>query len=196
MKNDFKNKAEARAWAKSRLLLLSLEDKKQGSRVIVGHIRHHWALAKNIETVFLFSGKDYEPDIMSLTQSQSGESPNVSFALPRVLNSHGMEFRSYKPGDSLEKNRWGILEPSLDSQVAIPGPQDLILVPCLAITKTGDRLGHGRGYYDRYLSQIATCPLRIGVCFEAMICESSAWPPDCHDAEMNAFCSETGFVTI
>jgi 5-formyltetrahydrofolate cyclo-ligase len=54
-------------------------------------------------------------------------------------------------------NNWGILEPPADSikhrtEAAEGGKLDLILVPGLAFSRSGQRLGKGKGYYDRYIA--------------------------------------------
>jgi len=54
----------------------------------------------------------------------------------------------------LKLNSWGIRDPTdLSAEEALDGDEslDLILAPGLAFDLNGNRLGHGRGYYDRYL---------------------------------------------
>ena len=51
--------------------------------------------------------------------------------------------------DDLQKGRYGIMEPVSDSITA--EEFDLMIVPCLAAGRNGERLGHGAGYYDRFL---------------------------------------------
>jgi len=55
--------------------------------------------------------------------------------------------------DNLIKNDYGILEPDpLKSRLVEKYEIDYILVPCCTVDKKGNRLGFGRGYYDRFLS--------------------------------------------
>ncbi|GAA5899321.1 5-formyltetrahydrofolate cyclo-ligase [Sporobolomyces salmoneus] len=70
--------------------------------------------------------------------------------------------------EGLKENRWGIreLDPkevdSLeDAEDAISGGLDLILVPGLAFDTKRRRLGHGRGYYDRYITNCLDYPARF-----------------------------------
>lgn len=69
------------------------------------------------------------------------------------------ELSSVNELDRLPINRYGIKEPNLSdippSKIANPinGPKlDLALVPGVAFSQDGRRLGHGKGYYDEYLS--------------------------------------------
>jgi len=69
----------------------------------------------------------------------------------------------------------GISEPQGDR--APVDSLDLVLVPGLAFTLGGDRLGRGKGYYDRFLATV-TCPT-IGVCFAEQVVD---WlPREAHD---------------
>ena len=61
---------------------------------------------------------------------------------------------------------------------------DLIVVPGLAFTPEGSRLGRGAGFYDRFLSTISRTTLKIGVCFEFQLV--SEIPQESHDVKMDA----------
>ncbi|CAG8532832.1 4520_t:CDS:2 [Ambispora leptoticha] len=60
---------------------------------------------------------------------------------------------SYEDFLSLPLNRWNIPEPKHDEEREIATQLDLIIMPGLAFDLFGNRLGHGKGYYDRYLSK-------------------------------------------
>jgi 5-formyltetrahydrofolate cyclo-ligase len=70
-------------------------------------------------------------------------------ALPRVEDNH-LVFCNVSRFEDLEKGEFGIMEPKQNC------PQisefDVILVPAIAMTKGGQRLGYGRGFYDRFLA--------------------------------------------
>lgn len=69
-----------------------------------------------------------------------------------------MLFTRYDTGASLQRNRFGILEPVADRASLIPARQfDVVLLPLVAVDAQGWRLGSGAGYYDRYFKH-----LRIG----------------------------------
>ena len=54
------------------------------------------------------------------------------------------------------KNKWGIPEPPSDMPIitAEPGDIDVLVVPGLAFDRKGDRLGQGKGYYDRFIERM------------------------------------------
>ncbi len=67
--------------------------------------------------------------------------------------------------DGLVKNRYGISEP--DNTDITADEFDLIIVPCLCAGKNGERLGHGVGYYDRFLKD--SSGRTVCLCFEEWI---------------------------
>ena len=71
--------------------------------------------------------------------------------LPVILNNNKyLIFRSYNKKDTLNRGKFGTLEPDKTREEMLP---DLILTPCLAFDKNGYRLGYGGGFYDRTFSK-------------------------------------------
>ena len=90
------------------------------------------------------------------------------------------------------KGKFGIQEPIGDSE---PATDDKIrkmtwLVPGVAFDKSGARLGHGNGIYDRLLKE--RDGLKIGICFSVQITENI--PSEDYDAKMDYIICEKGKI--
>ena len=71
-------------------------------------------------------------------------------SLPVISSKGTMKFVKWKLNEPLMVNNYGFLEPTTDKKTTNP---DLILVPLLAYDRFRNRLGYGKGYYDRFLEK-------------------------------------------
>ena len=102
-------------------------------------------------------------------------------AVPRVLPEPGvMQPVVIHALDDFASGRFGIPEPTTHEH--LDETPDVTLVPGLAFTRTGHRLGQGGGFYDRYLAQ-HPATYKIGLCFNEQLAESL--PSDEHDIVMD-----------
>ncbi|MFM8885802.1 MAG: 5-formyltetrahydrofolate cyclo-ligase, partial [Chthoniobacterales bacterium] len=69
-----------------------------------------------------------------------------------------------------------------------PREAEIIFVPGLAFTAEGQRLGRGRGFYDRLLAALPEDILRVGVCFAEQIVADI--PSEPHDKEVDVVLSQ------
>ena len=133
------------------------------------------------------------------------EASNKALFCPWVKAPGQMELVALSAETKLQPNRYGILEPVHPQQVPFTNV-DLILVPGLAFSADFYRLGHGGGYYDRFLPQwkaawenkgdsgkpacIKPLPSVVGVGFELQVITSL--PFLAHDVKMNVILTEKG----
>ena len=92
--------------------------------------------------------------------------------LPKVVSDTEMTIHEYTGADSLQPSEpYGILEPTTPELSIINCQLSIAIVPGMAFDKQRHRLGRGKGYYDRFLSQIPNI-YKIGVCFPFQMLES------------------------
>jgi 5-formyltetrahydrofolate cyclo-ligase len=104
-------------------------------------------------------------------------------ALPAIENGQ-LVFRRYV--EPLQPGGFGTMEST--GELCEP---TLIVVPGIAFSKNGVRLGYGKGYYDRYLTN-DVC--KIGVCMDSFFVESL--PNEPHDVRMNLVITPSGIKEI
>ncbi len=101
-------------------------------------------------SVFLYVSVPGEPDTRALLAEALREGRRVF--VPRCLKGGAMRAVRIHGLPELVPGRFGIPEPVSAEETAGPDGPDLILVPCLTVARDGTRLGHGGGYYDRFLA--------------------------------------------
>ena len=75
--------------------------------------------------------------------------------------------------EDLERGPLGILQPKKRSlHLFSPAGLDLALIPGLAFDKEGQRLGRGKGYFDRFLKELPKTVNTVGLAFDFQILES------------------------
>jgi len=100
-----------------------------------------------------------------------------------VVKGDDIEVRRFTAFSNISERAFHIGEPQGATFTEL-GKIDLIVVPGVAFDRLGNRMGRGRGYYDRFLSQNALSQAwRIGVCFPQQLVESV--PTEPHDISMH-----------
>ncbi len=119
---------------------------------------------KNASTVFAYASYKSEVSTKKLIQTLLLEGRKV--ALPRV-NGTEMEFYEISSWEDLFPGYQGILEPSKgDAEAVRPHSRDVMLLPGVSFDYSGNRIGYGGGYYDRYLKSLpGKKPVLIGLAF-------------------------------
>ena len=96
--------------------------------------------------VMLFYPLKFEINTLELLDDK-----DKTFYFPRI-NENSLEVCQYKKGDDLAISAFKTLEPV--SKAINPNILDLIIVPALMVDKYNFRLGYGKGFYDRFLTNI------------------------------------------
>lgn len=117
----------------------------------------------------------------------------ANLALPCVQEDGSMVYRAYQRGDMLEQRPFGLLEPNAEVPMVNP---TLVLAPLLAFDRSGNRLGYGKGHYDRALSRLREDG-RVFVCGLAFFGqEVDAVPAEPHDVPLDWVMTERGSIPL
>ena len=133
--------------------------------------------------VLAFQGVRSEPNTHGLVELL--ESVGQCVLLPRVAGEHLVAV-AHRPGDVLHTGSFGIAEPA--GPPVDPAVIDVVLVPGLAFTRDGRRLGQGGGFYDRFLLLLRPDCMTVGVCFAEQVVDDL--PSEAHDRILDALVTD------
>jgi len=102
----------------------------------------------SVTILSLYYPSSYEVNVMSLFKLI--KKTNITTVLPVTKSNNQMNFVEWKYLDPLQVNEFGMLEPSLKGKIFLP---NFMLVPLLAFDHNNNRLGYGKGFYDRFLNK-------------------------------------------
>ena len=115
--------------------------------------------------------------------------------LPRVDKpSQTLMLHSVESVAELQCSRWGIFEPATSAPMVALKEVGFALLPGVAFDRTGNRLGYGRGYYDKLLSRADPTLARVAAAYACQIVEKVPAGP--WDQKIDALITENEIITI
>lgn len=173
------SKNELRAEIKRRKATYSAKELRALSLPIIERLRKHPRL-KAAKTVLLYHSMPDEVFTHDFVEEMVKEGKTV--LLPVVVSKTEMEIRPYTERNEMRESNFHILEPQTKAFTDFTSI-DFIAVPGVAFDTNGNRLGRGRGYYDRFL-KAAKRAYKLGVCFDFQKVECV--PTDALDCKIDA----------
>lgn len=155
-------KKELRAIYRKKRLDLSFQQKsKLDERILKNILRLNEY--KSNDTLLCYVSTPIEVDTIKIIEQSLKDKKRV--AVPRcVENTREMEFYFINSIEELEPGSFGVLEPIKNkSNILTDFGKGLCIVPGLSFDCDGYRLGYGKGYYDRFLSDF--CGSTVGICY-------------------------------
>ncbi len=181
------DKAALRAAMLKRRSAMDERRREELSAAVAAHVTA-WRVYRDAKAVFVYASMRGEADTHALIARMMRDGKTV--CLPRVLGPGAMEAALYRSGDALVRGRAGAMEPPKAAPAVPRDALDLALVPAVAVTRAGDRLGFGGGYYDRYLARRAL--VKAALCFSFQVVDSL--PAERYDIRMNFLITEKGIL--
>jgi 5-formyltetrahydrofolate cyclo-ligase len=98
----------------------------------------------------------------------------------------------WREAPATEAGPWGILQPPADADILAP---DIVLVPIVTADRSGTRIGHGKGHYDRALAHLrAAGPVTaIGLAWDEQVSDSPI-PADRWDVRLDALATPSEYA--
>ncbi len=128
--------------------------------------------------IALYAALPHEVDLLPLLR----EHPQHRYAFPRCWRGRRMSFhRVASPAGDLAPGAMGIATPLPHLPLMPPEEIDLIIVPGVAFTTAGERLGYGGGYYDSFIPRCPRARILALAYAEQMV---EALPSEAHDIRL------------
>lgn len=149
------------------------------------------ASAEFSEAKTIFCYMNYGKEVVTGKIIKAALSEGKRVCIPLCLEASQMEAKLYTEETELVSGAYGIMEPSREEPVVPAAEIDLAIIPCVACDAAGGRLGHGAGYYDRYMDGAGMTKLCL--CFDKLIFDSIHM--DKYDIAMDIVVTESSWYS-
>lgn len=141
------------------------------------------------DTIAAYYPSGSEIDILPILVKLSEQSFKI--LLPAMDNARQMTFYPWQPQDELipTKHAKNILEPKKQEQPTLPS---IIITPLIACDLNGNRIGSGKGIYDRYINNLTKKALCIGLCYDFQLLDKI--PAEFHDQPLDLILTDKRFI--
>lgn len=155
------NKKEIRAYIRALKKQYTNEELVELSRPVTDKLLKHKKV-KEAQTILMYyslADEVYTHDTITKLVNM-----NKTVLLPRVIDDENMIICHYKSDKDLSEGAFHIMEP-IGEEFTDYNKIELCIVPGMSFDSNNNRLGRGKGYYDRFLAKVPNS-YKIGVCFD------------------------------
>lgn len=133
------------------------------------HISNNFFLTVNLSLVktihiFLPIIEKKEPNTWLIIERLVKDFSDLRISIPKMKNENTLINFYFENKSQIKDNKWEIPEPQFGTITPL-NEIDLVVVPLLAFDMNGNRIGYGKGYYDRFLKECRADCKKIGLSF-------------------------------
>lgn len=166
----------------------SLENKEELDRKI-SQILINTLAYKYSDQILFYASREEEISTWDVTKKALEDGKKVLF--PKCFSEHRMSFYYIEDLNDLESGMFQIKEP-VGNKLYVPQNNDICIVPAVVYDRLGYRLGYGKGYYDRFLSDFSG--VKIGLCYSELV--SKELPRNIYDVRVDILLTEKGVYPL
>lgn len=171
---------------------LGLEKRKSKDNLILENLFRS-SLYKESNKIFTFVnyGSEVETKGFIIKAIEDGKRVFVPKTIKLTKVMKAVEMKSL---ENLIEDKLGILEPENFEGEIYKNQLDLIIVPGVVFDKSGNRIGYGGGYYDRYFSDLDLTVNKVALAYELQVVEYLEYED--HDISVDYIITESGIIEI
>lgn len=177
------NKSVLRKEAK--LIRSNIENKEAKDKLILNNL-FNLDIYKNAKSCLLYYPMEDEINIKPVIYDCL---KNKKPALP-VMTGGNIEFYEFEESKLIQDEKTKIFQPDINNKKA--KGYDFCIVPGLLFSKKGDRLGYGKGYYDRFLKDYEG--IKVALCYDELLFDDII--TDKHDIKMDYIITQSGVFNV
>lgn len=103
-----------------------------------------------------------EPNTWLIIDRLKKDFSSIQISVPKMKDDNTLISYYFEGRDQIRDNRWSIPEPQ-SGEITLANKIDLVTVPLLAFDLEGNRVGYGKGFYDRFLKDCRSDCKKIGI---------------------------------
>lgn len=146
---------------------------------------------KEAEVIHIYASMSERNEVDTFSIINYALKKNKRVFVPVMMEAGKLKHCEIDSTSSLKKNSWGVPEP-VDQNLLDEINPDLSFIPMVAGDLQKNRLGYGKGYYDRFLASTNT--VKAGLLFEKQLSDESI-PVDSYDVSLDILITEKRILT-
>jgi 5-formyltetrahydrofolate cyclo-ligase len=179
------SKAGLRESVRARRRAIGADERARDAKALADRLSELPELSK-VDLVLAYGANreeiDPEPALARLRAS------GTRIAYPRIVKD-ALDLHEVADPAELVLGSFSIREPRPNAPRIEPASVDVIFVPAVAFDHRGYRIGYGGGFYDRFLADLPSGPLRIGLAFDEQVLDEVPVQP--HDEPVDMIVTPT-----